>query len=46
VTLVPREGVHWENGQHVRVRGGLFVAHTGHHHTPLLLSVETVTVLP
>jgi hypothetical protein len=41
VTLVPRNGMHFENGQRVRVRGGLFVAHTGHHHTPLLLSVES-----
>jgi hypothetical protein len=42
VTLVPGSGVHFANGQRVRVRGGLFVAHTGHHHTPLLLSVESL----
>ena len=42
VTLVPRDGIRFVDRQ--RVRGGLFVAHTGHHHTPLLLSVESVEV--
>jgi hypothetical protein len=28
-------------GQRVRLRGTLFAAHTGHHHTPILLTVLT-----
>jgi Domain of unknown function (DUF4431) len=43
ITLVPLgKGVHFSRliGQRIQVRGKLYPAETGHHHTPLLLSVE------
>lgn len=42
VTLVPRGGLslHAFAGKEVSVTGKLFHATTGHHHTPVLISVE------
>jgi len=31
-------------GKRVRVSGTLFTAHTGHHHTPVLITVEELTL--
>lgn len=46
VTLVPRIKISLNafDGKHVTVTGKLFHAHTGHHHTPLLL--EMVSIRP
>lgn len=30
-------------GRHVQARGGVFSAETGHHHTELLLTVQSLT---
>ena len=33
-------------GRRVNVNGGLFQAHTGHHHTKVLLTVSRISALP
>jgi hypothetical protein len=46
VTLVPlSEGIDFRSlaGKHILVRGVLFHAISGHHHTPLLLQVQRLT---
>lgn len=44
VTLVPRIkiGLKAFDGKRVKVAGKLFHAHTGHHHTPLLLELVSI----
>jgi Domain of unknown function (DUF4431) len=44
VTLVPRIKISLKalDGKQVKVTGKLFHAHTGHHHTPLLLELVSI----
>ena len=45
ITLIPSQTVQLSSlaGKKVIVSGKLFGAHTGHHHTPLLLSLSSIT---
>ena len=42
VHLSPRNGIHLEEGQHIKVKGQFFSAHTGHHRRELLMDVYEV----
>ncbi|SRR6266566_3069663 len=46
ITLVPAADMKLSSysGKLVSVQGTLFHANTGHHHTPILMSVQTLTV--
>ncbi|SRR5713226_2058749 len=45
ITLVPAIGMNLSSylGEHVSAQGTLFHAITAHHHTPILMSVQTLT---
>jgi Domain of unknown function (DUF4431) len=47
VTLVPMKGQSFDLliGKTIEVAGTLFHAHTGHHHTPVLISVVRISVI-